>query len=63
MQVKEWPWWVADMVLLDSKASTTLSLDLCPGFMGCVLGQASFLFHISQQFLLILEGISVEKSK
>ena len=28
-----------------------------------VVGQASFLFHISQQFLPILEGISVEKSK
>ena len=28
-----------------------------------VLGQASFLIHISQQFLPILEGISVEKSK
>mgnify|MGYP001803030953 CR=1 FL=1 len=31
--------------------------------MGSVVGQASFLFHISQEFLPILEGISVEKSK
>ena len=43
-----------------SKASTTLSLDLCPDFMGCGVGQASFLIHIAQQFLAILEGISVE---
>ena len=27
------------------------------------VGQASFLFHISQQFLPVLEGMSVEKSK
>ena len=45
------------------EASTTFSLDLCPDFMVSVVGQASFLFHISQQFLPILEGISVEKSK
>ena len=36
------------------KARTTLSLDPCPDFM---VGQASFLFHISQQFFLsLLEG-------
>ena len=46
-----------------SKASRTLSLYLCPYFMGSVVRQASFLFHISQQFLPILEGTSVEKSK
>ena len=46
------------------KASTTLSLDLCPEFMRDEGGPgASFLFHISQQFLPILEGISIEKSK
>ena len=41
-----------------SEASTTLSLDLCPDFIVSVVGQASFLFHISQQFLpiCILEG-------
>ena len=43
--------------ILTYKAGKTLSLDLCP------VWQASFLFHISQQFLPILEGISVEKSK
>ena len=43
------------------KASTTLRLDLFPEFMGDVVGQASFLFHISQQFLPIFEGISFEK--
>ena len=43
------------MYLLD-KASTTYSLDLYADFMGSVVGQASFLFHISQQFLPILEG-------
>ena len=31
--------------------------------MGDVLGQASFLFHISQQLVPVLEGKSVEKSK
>ena len=41
------------------KANTTLSLNSWE--MG--VGQASFLFHISQQFLPILEGRSVEKSK
>ena len=46
-----------------NEASTTLSLDLCPEFMRDGEGQASFLFHISQQFLPILEGISLEKSK
>ena len=44
-----------------AKVSTTLSLDLCPDFMGSVVGQASFLIHISQQLLPILEGISVTK--
>ena len=43
-----------------SKASTTLSLDLCPDFMGIVVGQASFLIHIVQNFSAILEGISGE---
>ena len=38
-----------------------MSLDLCPEFMGDVLGQSSFLFQISQQLLPMLEGISVEK--
>ena len=45
------------------KASTTLSLDLCPDFIRDGGGQALFLFHISQQFLPILEGRSVEKIK
>ena len=40
-----------------------MSLDLCPEFMGDVLGQSSILFQISQQLLPMLEGISVEKSK
>ena len=43
------------------KASTTLSLDLCPEFMRD--GGGAGLVSISQQFLPILEGISVEKSK
>ena len=43
------------------KASTTLSLDLCPEFMRD--GGEAGLISISQQFLPILEGISVEKSK
>mgnify|MGYP001801481126 CR=1 FL=1 len=30
-------------------ASTTLSLHLCSEFIGSVVGQASFLFHISKQ--------------
>ena len=38
-----------------------LSLDLCQEFMRDGGGQASFLFHISQQFMPILEGKSVEK--
>ena len=42
-----------------NKASTTLSLDLCPACTGDVVGQASFLFHISQQALPILEGITI----
>ena len=48
---------------LSRQASTTLSLDFCPDFMGNMVGQASFLFHISTQFLPHLEGISVKKSK
>mgnify|MGYP001800061927 CR=1 FL=1 len=42
-----------------NKASTTSSLDLCPACTGDVVGQASFLFHISQQALPILEGITI----
>ena len=42
-----------------SKASTTLSLDLCPACTGDVVGQASFPFLISQQALPILEGIKI----
>ena len=34
--------------LLSSKASTTLTLDLCPDFMEVVVRQASFPFLISQ---------------
>ena len=41
-------------------ASTTLSLDLCPDFMGSI-GWAG-LISISH-FSTFLEGISVEKSK
>ena len=37
--------------------------ELRPKFMVDVVGQVSFLFHISQQFLPISESISVEKSK
>ena len=44
-----------------------MSLDLYSDFMGNVVGQASpFLFHISQQFLPIPEGImefKITKSK
>ena len=43
-----------------------MSLDLYSDFMGSVVGQASFLFHISQQFLPTLEGImefKITKSK
>ena len=45
------------------KASTTLSLDLCPEIMSAVVGQALFLFHISQHFLPISEGIRFWKIK
>ena len=45
------------------KASITLSLDLCPYFMEGVVRQASFPFHNSQKFALILEVPSVEKTK
>ena len=45
-----------------AQPSTTLSGDLCPDFMGNA-GQTSFLFHISQQFLHILEVMNVDKSK
>ena len=38
-----------------------MNLDLCSGFMEVVVGQASFPFHISQQFQLILVDIRVEK--
>ena len=55
--------WCVLYNLYRPKASTTLSLDLCPEFMRDGVGQASFLFHISQQFLPILEGISVQKTK
>ena len=41
------------------KTTPTLSLDLCPCGMGCVVGQASFLFQIPKHFLPILEVISV----
>ena len=34
-----------------------LSLDLCTDFKGSAVGQAPFLFQISQQFLLILYKI------
>ena len=44
-------------------ASTTLSLDLSSEFMGSVVGQASFLFHISKQTMPILEGMSFKKSQ
>ena len=44
-------------------ASTTLSLDLYSELMGSVVGQASFLFHISKQTMHILEGMSLEKSQ
>ena len=44
------------------KASTILSLVLCPDFMVIVVGQASFLLHISYEILPILKGISVGKS-
>ena len=44
------------------QANTTLSLDPCPDFMGSVVGQASFLFHMSQHFLPNLEGISVTET-
>ena len=54
------PWSLNESCL---QASTILSLDLCPEFMRDGVGQASFLFHISQGFLPILEGRSVEKSK
>ena len=43
-------------------ASTTLSLDLCSEFMGSVVRQALFLFHISKKTMPILEGMSIEKS-
>ena len=39
-----------------SKASTTQSLDMLPKFMGDVVGQASFLFHISLQFFAYFIG-------
>ena len=38
-------------------------MKMCPDFMGIAVGQASILYDISQHFLLILEGISVEKSR
>ena len=41
-------------------ASTTSSLDLCPDFMGSVVGQATFPFHISQKIQPIIVGIGVE---
>ena len=41
----------------------TLSLDLCPALMGIVVGHASFLFHISQQFSPNLKCISAKKLK
>mgnify|MGYP001791712552 FL=1 len=44
------------------KASTALSIDLCPKFVRYGVGQPTFLFHISQQVLAISEGINVEKS-
>ena len=40
-----------------------LSLDLCPDFMGDVVGQAQYLLHTSQQFLPISKDFSVEKIK
>ena len=43
------------------KSSANVSLELCPDFMGAVVGRASFPFHNSQKFQLILVGISVEK--
>ena len=46
------PWSLNESCL---QASTILSLDLCPEFMRDGVGQASFLFHISQGFLPILE--------
>ena len=57
-------WWVVcvEFSKLILKASTTLSLHQCPNFMVSVVGQAQLLIHISQQFLPILVGISVEKS-
>ena len=59
------PFLLKDIVGSDygPKASTTSSLDMCPDFMGIAVGQASILYDISQHFLPILEGISVEKSR
>ena len=52
------------MTLLIDIASKTLRLDLCPEFMREGGGAGlSFLLHFSQQFLPILDGICVEKSK
>ena len=47
---------LGEHMYLLNKASTTYSLDLYADFMGSVVGQASFLFHISQELLPILEG-------
>ena len=48
---------------LNHKASTTLSLDMCPEFMRDGRGAGLISIPYSQLFLPILEGISVEKSK
>mgnify|MGYP001794536006 FL=1 len=45
------------------KASTTLSLDLCPDFIESVAGQPTFPFRMFQRFQPILVGNNVKKIK
>ena len=42
------------------KASTTSSLDICPDFTESVVGQASYVFHISQKLQPYVVCICVE---
>ena len=41
----------------------SLSVNLCLDFMGNVVRQASFLFHVHNKFCLFFDGKSVEKLK
>ena len=55
-EIQSNPSWIhSNWILMLTKASTTLSLDLGPHCIGSVVGQAPFLVQISQQFWTFLK--------